>query len=617
MKIKLIFLLLFLILNFTSCINNELGNTILNFLNSLEENMNFNLIGKSRNDQNKAKSIKTERINNFRFKTWRNGNGTNEAVVPEKTSLSENNNKTTNQSLITDLNDPNKYLEDWLTISSLSFKNPNKYPPLQNKPIPLFNYTRKNNNYAAARSQGAWSMYAFYFKARGSYVYYTSTKFEFDIIDSIYVSKVESIIDMTAQTNKTDVCFNIYDYTNSIYKLCAKDRLTKLKWMCSIQQFLNQNLDYSCIPEDEKAKKIIENIITNSEPPLEIKKLIQNVIVIPTRSKTCNENWNYINKGSDWECKCMEGMQQSPIDLPNIDRAIPSPLSPMFSYDIVSSTSEVTTIDGMLQAGEQIKIRYDKGAIRIYHPQFGKIVAMDGAVYVAEEISFHTPSEHKINGVSYDMEMQIIHYGRSKGDINKQYILSFLFKKKPGVYNKFIDKLDFFNLPSIQEPELLLNNDIYIPNIFYTTEDLDIPIMQSFSFFTYEGSLTMPPCSERTTHLVASDPIPVSNTIITMFKEALKVRRRNSVENNALENNRDTQPLNGRTVYAFDHRKYGCVEYKQKPKMARPTMHYEKQLKESTDYFYVGGEKPSNIPGALVVPQWEALGQNEPSQLKK
>ena len=49
----------------------------------------------------------------------------------------------------------------------------------------------------------------------------------------------------------------------------------------------------------------------------------------------------------------------------------------------------------------------------------GKIVTLDGAIYVAEEIVFHTPSEHTIQGKRFPLEVQIIHYGQSKGDIAK------------------------------------------------------------------------------------------------------------------------------------------------------------------------------------------------------
>ena len=60
-------------------------------------------------------------------------------------------------------------------------------------------------------------------------------------------------------------------------------------------------------------------------------------------------------------------------------------------------------------------------------------VLMDGGVYNAQELSIHTPSEHTINGEKFDVELQIVHYGQTIGDTAKQVIVSFLFKKSPGI----------------------------------------------------------------------------------------------------------------------------------------------------------------------------------------
>ena len=39
----------------------------------------------------------------------------------------------------------------------------------------------------------------------------------------------------------------------------------------------------------------------------------------------------------------------------------------------------------------------------------GQITDIDGTVYNATEIQIHTPAEHQILGMSYDMEVQVIH----------------------------------------------------------------------------------------------------------------------------------------------------------------------------------------------------------------
>jgi len=184
-------------------------------------------------------------------------------------------------------------------------------------------------------------------------------------------------------------------------------------------------------------------MMADSEITVLTKKVTQPIILIPLPSKSCNENWDYTKKGIDWDCDCAEGKEQSPIDLPVPNKALGSPAKPLFQYDEVLPRNTITTDDGQTKS-ENLKIKYVNSTLKILHKDFGRVVTLDGSVYVAEEIVFHTPSEHTINGKTYDLEMQIIHSGQTVGDIAKHVVLSFLFEKKPGVYNKFIDDVDFF-----------------------------------------------------------------------------------------------------------------------------------------------------------------------------
>jgi hypothetical protein len=251
----------------------------------------------------------------------------------------------------------------------------------------------------------------------------------------------------------------------------------------------------------------------------------------------------------------------------------------------------------------------------------GKAITLDGAVYVADEIVFHTPAEHTINGVRYDMEMQIIHRGVTTGDIAKSVILCLLFKKKAGIFNKFIDKLDVFNLPNPAEPYRDITESLFIPYAFLESSQPDIQLMNPFSFFTYSGSETQPPCAERTVIYVSSKPINIGSVAIEMFKEAIKTP---DVINDAGEsvkamfpayNFRAIQPLHGRAVFHYDHLAY-CgpsvtnaalgLGFRDKKRRRHTQGHYEKKITAVKEYFYVNGETPSGMPGAYVVSPTEA-----------
>jgi len=129
--------------------------------------------------------------------------------------------------------------------------------------------------------------------------------------------------------------------------------------------------------------------------------------------------------------------------------------------------------------------------------------------------------------------------------------------------------------------------------------------LKPFSFYTYHGSLTSPPCSERSIIYVAANPISLGSTAIQMFKEAVKIPDKITstgdiiVSHIPAENNRTIQPLNGRVIFYYDAVKFcGANESKTSPlidrkKKKRIKGHYEKVLKKMTEYFYVNGPKPS------------------------
>jgi carbonic anhydrase len=386
------------------------------------------------------------------------------------------------------------------------------------------------------------------------------------------------------------LCFTVLDQENIDWDMCADDKKTADDFLCKIRTTLGMD----CNGAYKNANNQTESMGV---------QIYQPIIIIPIPAKDCNYKFNYDVKGNDWECGCSEGMEQSPIDIPALENVFESPVAPMFTFSPIAAKSPITTIDGELKTQEYIKIKHFKNAIRILHNDIGKIVTLDGSVYVGEEIVFHTPAEHKLNGRKMDMEMQIIFYGRSKGDIAKQVVLSFLFEQRPGVYNKFLEDLDIFALPSESNPERDIKNNLFIPKIFYNAdEDMNLNT-RPFSFYTYQGSLTMPPCSEGTIHYVASEPIPLASVPIQLFREALK--KEDILNESPLKNARRTQPLNGRQVFYFDKNKYNLgVDIPQKRKVPIAG-HYERIRVPKTKYLWVDNNKPSLLPGAVLVPKRE------------
>lgn len=225
------------------------------------------------------------------------------------------------------------------------------------------------------------------------------------------------------------------------------------------------------------------------------------------------------------------------------------------------------------------------------------------------------------------MEVQIIHYGQTKGDIAKQIVLCFLFEKAPGAINAFIEDFNYFDLPNPTSTYREITSTIFIPKILQTNyeyisviddktknviRDEDFGAMNPFSFYTYQGSITFPPCTEDTIMYVASDILKIGSTALQLFQEALRIPDLMDAKGNVIVSDwvpksaRKTQPLNGRPVFFWDQTKNCPLKPIRKEE---PKGHYEKIKKSITNYFYVSGNAPSGIPNAYLVSEEEAKGR--------
>jgi carbonic anhydrase len=516
--------------------------------------------------------------------------------------------------------DSSPILSEWFMISSATFRNTNKFPLVtlwSGKKLKIktdSEYFRINDAFfnSTGGDKGPSEKF-FWFRLSGLNIYYSLTQSDMNILGAIAVKAIGNVasIDGSTSGGNQTYCFSVADSEATSWKICGLNQNTTNQWVCQIKKLLGYD-DPSC---DKNGSGNSTNS-TNSNTTIVEKNITQPIIIIPLPSRQCNEGWNYQLNGDDWECECAEGREQAPIDLPAKEAAIDSPVRPLFQYDEVSSSSKESTGDGQLKENKPMKIKLMDNSMKILHNKFGKVVTMDGAVYHAQEIIIHTPAEHTIQGKTFDMEVQVIHYGVSKGDIAKQIILCFIFEKVPGVYNKFIDDLDMFNLPNPITKERELTSNIFIPKILYSADDNDIPVMKPFSFYTYQGSLTAPPCTENTIMYVAAKPIPLGSTAIQLFQEALRVpdlmdEKGNMIVSNWVpKSNRNIQPLNGRPVFYYGHEKY-CGPDPSKSSSNGPEGHYEKIMKAMTNYFYVTGKEPSGIPNAFVVSEKEALGRED------
>lgn len=509
-------------------------------------------------------------------------------------------------------------LSEWFMISSKAFNNPTKFPPIKLNDNSFVTINVDPNNFRINDANDKQenqdklpSNKFFWFRLSGLNIYYSSTKTDINILGGISIDSLSNVVTTgtDASTEYITTCFTVADKIRDEWKLCGLNESTVKQWYCQIKTFLKEEDLVNC-PVKDPNTNVIEKTINITQP----------IVIIPLPSRQCNQGWNYQKEGEDWECDCAEGKEQAPIDLPDKKDAIDSSVRPLFQYEIIEAGKVKSTFDGANEQGK-LRIELKENLLRIFHSKFGKIITMDGAIYYAEEIVFHTPSEHTVNGKKYDMEIQIIHYGQTKGDIAKQIILSFLFENNPGQYNQFFEELNFFDLPNPITPSKEIDGKIFIPNLFKLSQDDEVSSMPPFSFYTYQGSITFPPCTEDTIMYVSSQVLPIGSTALQLFQEALRIPDMMDNKGNVIvsdwipKSNRKIQPLNGRPVFHYNH-EVNCPTPPKAPKVE--VGHYEKIKKSVTNYYYVSGNDPSGLPNSFVVAEDEALGKgNSPNPKKR
>ena len=188
--------------------------------------------------------------------------------------------------------------------------------------------------------------------------------------------------------------------------------------------------------------------------------------------------------------------------------------------------------------------------------------------YPLKKIYFHTPSHHLIDGNNSDMEINLYHslsdnylpdtiktdqedlYNHNRDEItenenkedkklnhHKGIIISILVNQEKehagSSINKFISQ--FITNPKFKKLEKKKENSVEIA--VGKNWNIKSLLPKKKSFFSYEGSLPMPPCLEPYTWIVFEEPIK-------MYIDYLNIIRR---EGNP-SGYRDAHPLNGRIV---------------------------------------------------------------------
>ncbi|MFC1481862.1 carbonic anhydrase [Candidatus Neomarinimicrobiota bacterium] len=197
---------------------------------------------------------------------------------------------------------------------------------------------------------------------------------------------------------------------------------------------------------------------------------------------------------------CIEGHAQSPVDI----------------VETVKSAKDDLKVNYAVGNG----IVRDNGHTWEVVCEPGNYLKVSGQRYDLRQFHFHSPGEHWVGGRPFDMELHFVHTN-TNGDV---VILGILLDI--GDENQFINKI-WQNVPGGE-------GDDYVEEIY--DMQLTSLIEPMAAYYTYKGSLTMPPCSEGVNWIILAKPQTVSYEQVRFFGNIFP------------NNNRPLQPLNSRKV---------------------------------------------------------------------
>jgi carbonic anhydrase len=187
---------------------------------------------------------------------------------------------------------------------------------------------------------------------------------------------------------------------------------------------------------------------------------------------------------------CKSGRSQSPV---NITGTAKTDL-PVLKFDYKDMPLKV------LNNGHTIQVNAEAGSS----------LTIGDETYQLAQFHFHTPSEHTINGKSYDMEVHFVH----KDAQGHLAVVGIMIEK--GAANATLQSI-WDNLPEEE------NEEKATPGVVFNGKAL-MPANQNY--FNYSGSLTTPPCSEGVNWNVMTTSIQASEAQIAAFKKLFTVNAR-------------------------------------------------------------------------------------------
>jgi carbonic anhydrase len=223
---------------------------------------------------------------------------------------------------------------------------------------------------------------------------------------------------------------------------------------------------------------------------------------------------------------CEMGRLQSPLNLQEAHSNFNSSVNLLYTdYNPIPKAKLGWSEDGRI-----LQVNEIAGSTQ---NNFGYIGFDRGGVikqYSLKKIEINTPAEHQIEGISYDIEIKLIHEKmlpfetnvnqfRRIPDGNKYLIISLLYSKDSGSSDNGLLKYLVSSWSG--------NNDPFYYDKFFNLDLNSFDLVRDRRWFFYEGSFTSFPCDETVNYIVIRDPFltddlePIKNIYLEKYNSAI------------------------------------------------------------------------------------------------
>ncbi len=184
---------------------------------------------------------------------------------------------------------------------------------------------------------------------------------------------------------------------------------------------------------------------------------------------------------------CAKGKDQSPINIPNK----------------VPNTKNTLTIN--YESAPMIILDTGHGTqLNFSNDQSDESITFDGKKYFLVQFHIHTPAENKLHDQAFPLEIHLVHQ-----NANGQVVVIGVFAKN-GKANPTLKKI-IDNLPKESGKEQIIEGEQINP------ADL---LPMKHNYYSFNGSLTTPPCAEDVQWIMMASAITASSAQISKLKKA-------------------------------------------------------------------------------------------------